>query len=301
MLKIKNRYTDEILWKSDNIKSLRNADLQGVSLSQANLWSADLQGANLSRAHLCNAYLSGADLSGANLREANLSEADLRWADLRGANLSEADLRFATDLRFANLSGTNLSGTNLSGTNLSGVDFSDVDLSDVDLSEAKNLNANLSGTNLSGVIFNDQSLKVKRAIMTKETIDKSAGVIIFDSAKLGVKLGAVNKIGDALLEIASKFAVHNATVAGLLETDEGREIVKGVIAGAIITVGKNELLPKGNKQLVAIGELQITASTFILFSKYSKILENEIGTLIEIGSSLGEAAQAQDLLPTLER
>ena len=67
--------------------------------------------------------LREADLSGANLFEANLIQCDLRGANLRGANLSHADLRLAdltgADLRDANLSGTDFTGAVLHETRFS--------------------------------------------------------------------------------------------------------------------------------------------------------------------------------------
>ena len=66
---------------------LRNADLLGANLSDA-----DLRNADLCRANLRNANLRGANLSDADLLGANLSDADLRNADLRNADLCRADL-----------------------------------------------------------------------------------------------------------------------------------------------------------------------------------------------------------------
>jgi len=70
---------------------------------------ADLFGANLR-----DANLSYADLRGANLRDADLSDADLRWADLSDANLSDADLRGA-DLSDADLRGAELNNAKFYG------------------------------------------------------------------------------------------------------------------------------------------------------------------------------------------
>ncbi|MFP8941232.1 pentapeptide repeat-containing protein [Streptomyces fenghuangensis] len=83
---------------------LRNANLFGVFLHDADLRGADLTGANL----------FGANLFGADLFGANLFGADLRGADLTGANLFRADLRGA-DLRGADLTGAFLIGANLDG------------------------------------------------------------------------------------------------------------------------------------------------------------------------------------------
>jgi hypothetical protein len=109
--------------------------------------SADLRNADLSGDDLRNANLSGADLSGADLRNANLSGADLSGADLRNANLSGAYLRNA-NLRNANLSGAYLRNADLSGAYLRNANLRNADLSGADLRNANLRNANLSGANL---------------------------------------------------------------------------------------------------------------------------------------------------------
>ncbi|EAZ0732503.1 pentapeptide repeat-containing protein [Salmonella enterica] len=86
---------------------MRDANLCGANLRDADLRGANLCGANLRGADLRDANLCGANLRDADLRGANLCGANLRGADLCGANLCGADLRGA-DLRGANLCGANL-------------------------------------------------------------------------------------------------------------------------------------------------------------------------------------------------
>ncbi len=69
---------------------LIDADLRGANLHGANLIRADLTVANLSGTNLCWVDLSGASLVGANLMGAKLSWANLRRTNFRGANLSGA-------------------------------------------------------------------------------------------------------------------------------------------------------------------------------------------------------------------
>ena len=76
MIKIKNRYTGDVIYTCD-----------GDTLAGTNLSGADLSGADLSGANLSGANLSRADLSRADLRDANLSGAYLFGANLSGANL----------------------------------------------------------------------------------------------------------------------------------------------------------------------------------------------------------------------
>jgi hypothetical protein len=69
---------------------LRNTDLQG-----AVLWEANLQGAELEKANLQETILLEADLRGAWLWEADLQGADLLKANLQGARLIGANLQGA--------------------------------------------------------------------------------------------------------------------------------------------------------------------------------------------------------------
>ena len=128
---------------------LSDADLSGANLMNAKLSGADLSSADLSGANLMNAKLSGADLSGANLSGANLMNAKLSDADLSGAYLSGANLRSA-NLIGAYLSGADLSNTNLSRADLSGANLSGANLSRANLFHANLFGADLSGANLSG-------------------------------------------------------------------------------------------------------------------------------------------------------
>jgi len=77
MIKIKNRFTRKIIFKSKGAY-LRDADLRGVYLGDADLRDADLRDADLR-----DVYLGDADLRGADLRDAHLRGAYLRGADLR--------------------------------------------------------------------------------------------------------------------------------------------------------------------------------------------------------------------------
>ena len=63
--------------------------------SRANLRDADLHGADLRDADLCDAYLRGADLRGADLCDAYLRDAYLRGADLRDAKYNERTAMYA--------------------------------------------------------------------------------------------------------------------------------------------------------------------------------------------------------------
>ena len=104
MIQIKHRYSNEVMFTSENGNQTLREFVESLIAKRANLSGANLSGVNLSDANLSDADLRGANLRGANLSGVNLSDANLSDADLRGANLSGANLRGA-NLRGANLSG----------------------------------------------------------------------------------------------------------------------------------------------------------------------------------------------------
>jgi uncharacterized protein YjbI with pentapeptide repeats len=134
--------------EQDPAMSLRQANLQGVSLFEPELYGANLSDANLREADL---YL-------ADLRLAHMNGADLRLAAMHSANLSDATLSDA-NLSGAVLSGANLSGANLNGANLSKTVLIDTSLSGADLSEAFLGGANVTQEQL------DQAASLEGTVM----------------------------------------------------------------------------------------------------------------------------------------
>jgi hypothetical protein len=138
--------------------------------------------ANLNvRPDLSGAYLRDAELGGADLFEADFKGADLTGADLRLANLSHANLNGA-DLSAANLSHADLNGANLSAANLSHADLSDADLSWADLGAADLSGARLGFTvfgdnDLSTAKGLDAVLHLAGSTIGIDTIYKSRGKI----------------------------------------------------------------------------------------------------------------------------
>ncbi|MBL4646058.1 MAG: pentapeptide repeat-containing protein [Rhizobiales bacterium] len=102
---------------------LPNADMREVFLRGADLSDSNLRGANFGDAYLGHANLTNCDLRDANFCEANLENAILREADLTNANFQDADLS-DTDLRRANLSNANLTGAEFWIANFGGADLS---------------------------------------------------------------------------------------------------------------------------------------------------------------------------------
>jgi uncharacterized protein YjbI with pentapeptide repeats len=145
---------------------LREANLEGANLQEADLRSANLQRAILREANLTSSYLREADLQGANLQNANLKGADLRGANLQYANLKSADLR-----------GANLQRANLKST----------DLSLAQLNNATFLNAEIEEANLRKIRWNNDTMwfnvvGLHKAIGVPNTLKKHP------SFKFGIKL-----------------------------------------------------------------------------------------------------------------
>lgn len=106
---------------------LRNANLSGLGLANANFSNAQLQGASLASADLRAADFSFSNLAGAVLLGANLAGAYGAQVNFEGANLSGADLQ---DTKFsqasfvgANLVSSELGNANLSDSTLAGADY----------------------------------------------------------------------------------------------------------------------------------------------------------------------------------
>jgi uncharacterized protein YjbI with pentapeptide repeats len=93
---------------------LKDAVLVGVAMRNSDFESADLRGADLMDAVMDRADLRLADLTGARLHDARLERVILFGALLRDADLSRANLRRA-DLREADLSYADLSRADLRG------------------------------------------------------------------------------------------------------------------------------------------------------------------------------------------
>ena len=89
-IEIRNRWTGSVVFeytKEGNTitETVLEAIRRGANLRDANLYGANLCDANLRGANLRDANLYGADLCDADLRDANLRDANLRGANLCGA------------------------------------------------------------------------------------------------------------------------------------------------------------------------------------------------------------------------
>jgi hypothetical protein len=110
-VKIKNRFTGDVIFTAEVDASMSVNLRLGAAVKLAIKARANLADANLTRAYLADANLADAYLAGANLAGANLAGAYLADANLADANLADAYLAGA------NLAGANLAGAYLAGAN----------------------------------------------------------------------------------------------------------------------------------------------------------------------------------------
>ncbi len=105
------------LIQSEGVPLDSSIDLEGAILRDINL-----HGAYLRQADLCRADLTGADLFGVSLEGAWLKRAIVRDANLYSANLHWCSLHEA-DLRGTNLAHMNATSAVFCGANISGFEF----------------------------------------------------------------------------------------------------------------------------------------------------------------------------------
>ena len=147
-------------------------DLEGLTMSAANLSGADLSHALLSGAILIRAKLTGADLRYADLRRSQLHEADFTDADLFRANLEGAALPGAK-LRRSRLAGANLRGAAITVVDFRSADMSEADFAGADLRESLGAGATLERANLEraelfGCRLNDANLRGARGVSARQ-------------------------------------------------------------------------------------------------------------------------------------
>ena len=112
------------------IDALQELHADKVPLVGVDVRDAFLQGINLSGADLSRANFHAADVRNANLAKANLAFSDLGSANFRKATLEGANLENA-NLEDSDLMGANLSHANLEGANLAKADLRDADLTGI--------------------------------------------------------------------------------------------------------------------------------------------------------------------------
>jgi uncharacterized protein YjbI with pentapeptide repeats len=188
---------------------MQGVNAPGAYLSSEYSWPylyyADLRNANLEGAIMNNAELSYASFRSARLANVNLNYADMRGVDMTGAHVSptslwEANLFEAllTDAVFAN---SRLKFANLSGANLDGTNFQDADLSSSLLGDAYVEEADFRGADLTGAFY--LGTTTGSAFYNSETRFEGTG---FDPAAAGWRL--VPEPGAGSLGSAALLTLH---------------------------------------------------------------------------------------------
>ncbi|MDI9430652.1 MAG: pentapeptide repeat-containing protein [Planctomycetota bacterium] len=131
---------------------LRDVNLCGIKLEDADLRGVDFRNANLQNVTLNRCRLIGTRMDKADLKGASLAGSTLRCSTLAGANLEGADLTSikasGVDFRRTRLSGAALDLSQLVEANLREADLTGVSLARVTLTRASLQNAKLDGIRL---------------------------------------------------------------------------------------------------------------------------------------------------------
>ena len=238
----------------EQLKELKEKEIVGVYLKEANLVEANLVEANLVEANLRGAKLHGVNFQKANLRSANLQGAGLLEANLQGTRLNMAKLQGAF-LLGANLQGVNLIGAKLQGTHLWGANLRAADMSGAELRGTYMGEAELRGANLYGVSF-DSKTGLNDSILTGANLANS----YFDEAKSfrnatmfqnGSDTEINEIVGDAL---ASWFV----WILGRTERYSVKPILKLMCVNIIKVLNKKQCSPLFLKPSVLDMKLMIT-------------------------------------------
>ncbi len=164
---------------------LRNANLEGAIMNNAELSYASFRSASLAKVNFDYAIMWGVDMTGAHVSPTSLWQASLNYALLTDAVFANSRLKFA-----------NLSGANLDGTN-----FQDADLSSSLLEDAYVEDADFRGADLTGASY--LGATTGSAFYDSETRFEGTG---FDPAAAGWRL--VPEPGAGSLGLAALLTLH---------------------------------------------------------------------------------------------
>lgn len=165
------------------------------------------------------------------------------------------------------------------------------------IDEGKNMSENGSGTKgvyLSDSIRAPEESDPGQPSLTAKAMEQFAE--LGGAMALGGKLALVDQGGEVMLNIARNIAkkTGNPAITAALETPEGREAVKVLIALGIHSVGTYAptLLPasKGLKRLAAD---QVTVSSF----KLGVVIAKELAPMLQELATLGDQLEALDPTP----
>jgi hypothetical protein len=113
---------------------------------------------------------------------------------------------------------------------------------------------------------------------------------------LGLKLAAVNEGGEILLDIAKEIAKDVPAIEALLESPEGREVAKMMVAFTVSGMcSYTDFVPKQEivKQLM---EMQMTASGFQLAAPRMGAMRKYFERLAGIGEKLAEVGEGANVM-----
>lgn len=104
-----------------------------------------------------------------------------------------------------------------------------------------------------------------------------------EAALLGGKLAAIDQAGETLLDIFKVVTSRAPALAVLLESVEGRELAKLIVASSLHAMAKNTDLIPAAAGVARVTELQVTVSTYKLVAPQLA----ELRVLVEKLSGLG--------------
>ena len=104
-----------------------------------------------------------------------------------------------------------------------------------------------------------------------------------EAALLGGKLAAIDQAGETLLDIFKVVTSRAPALAVLLESVEGRELAKLIVASSLHAMAKNTDLIPAAAGVARVTELQVTVSTYKLVAPQL----TELRVLVEKLSGLG--------------
>jgi hypothetical protein len=162
---------------------LREANLKGARLLNADFREANMNEANLRKTHMRFANLKKARLEKAKFQEANLRHVDFQYAYAKDADFANADLKDST-LEYAHLRDCNfrmayMKRANLKRTFLVGASFRDANLTNATMKYAEfDNNSNMLNANLLQCKLDYSTLKNCRHKLDRVVIQERAGNIV---------------------------------------------------------------------------------------------------------------------------
>jgi len=106
---------------------------------------------------------------------------------------------------------------------------------------------------------------------------------------LGLKLAAVDEVGDLLVDVWREFAKDNPMLLALLSDETGREFVKMTMAFGMQSMTVHTSLIPQSPFVKAAAELQMAASMEALAKPHMKSFRRLVGQMAVVGERMAEA------------